>query len=104
MEAKMSISTSGRRKKAPLHRSGGSRAVVIPKDWLERQGITSDQVELVETDFGIVIQRCREESPSIEDEPEFALFLEFMVKRAFRQPEQLVNVAEMTAGDEELVR
>ena len=33
---------------------------------------------------------------------EFALFLEFLAKTALAHPEELVNVADLTAGDEDL--
>ena len=45
----------------------------------------------------------RREPMSIEDEPEFALFLEFLAEWAFRRPEELVNAVELTAGDEDLL-
>ncbi|MHB1159930.1 MAG: AbrB/MazE/SpoVT family DNA-binding domain-containing protein [Chloroflexota bacterium] len=92
----------GERIRRRLKRSGGSEAVVLPKSWLQRLGV-EDEVELVEGEGGILVLPVRREQ-SIEDEPEFALFLDFMMKKALLHPEELVNVAEMTAGDEELVR
>jgi antitoxin component of MazEF toxin-antitoxin module len=85
-----------------LKRSGGSEAVVLPKSWLQRLGV-EDEVDLVESPEGILVLPVKREQ-SIEDEPEFAQFLDFMMKKALLHPEELVNVAEMTAGDEELVR
>jgi hypothetical protein len=77
------------RKRIRLHRSGGSLAAVIPHAWLERHGIAEDAV-LYDTDRGIVVTRPDAER-SIEDEPEFAVFLEYLAKDAFARPEKLVN-------------
>ncbi len=100
--AEKARSTEGERIKRRLKRSGGSEAVVLPKSWLQRLGV-EDEVELVEGEEGILVLPVKREQ-TIEDEPEFALFLDFMMKKALLHPEELVNVAEMTAGDEELVR
>ena len=77
------------RKAVRLHRTGGSRAAVIPRAWLDRHGIAEDAV-LYDTDRGIVVAKPDAER-SIEDEPEFALFLEYLAKDAFAHPEKLVN-------------
>jgi len=77
------------RKVVRLHRTGGSRAAVIPRAWLDRHGIAEDAV-LYDTDRGIVVAKPEAER-SIEDEPEFALFLEHLAKDAFAHPEKLVN-------------
>ena len=76
--------------------------MVLPKAWLQRLGVEGE-VDLVEREGGILVLPVKREQ-SIEDEPEFALFLDFMMKKALLRPEELVNVAEMTAEDEELVR
>src|SRR5450759_1534210 len=89
--------TEGERIKRRLKRSGGSEAVVLPKAWLQRLGV-EDEVELLERDEGILILPVKREQ-TMEDEPEFALFLDFMMKKALLHPEELVNVAEMTAED-----
>jgi len=72
-----------------LHRSGGSRAAVIPRAWLERHGIAEDAV-LYDTDQGIVVTKP-DATRSIEDEPEFAVFLAYLAKNAFAHPEKLVD-------------
>ncbi|HEY8648807.1 MAG TPA: hypothetical protein VIM50_05460 [Candidatus Limnocylindria bacterium] len=77
------------RKRVKLHRSGGSRAAVIPHAWLERHRIAEDAV-LYDTDRGIVVAKP-DAGRSIEDEPEFAVFLEYLAKDAFAHPEKLVN-------------
>lgn len=90
----------GERRHARLHRSGGSLSVVIPKTWLEELGI-DDQVELIRTDDGVFITLPRDQ-PSIEDEPEFAIFLDHLLKDALAHPEQLGDVGELLGDDEGL--
>jgi hypothetical protein len=75
--------------------------VVLPKAWLDELGI-DDRVDLVRTGAGIIIEVPRQEGPSIEDEPEFAQFLAFIAKDALSHPEQLGDVGELAAGDDEL--
>ena len=89
------------RKTVTLRRTGGSNSVVLPKSWLQELGVR-DRVDLVRTDEGIVVQAPRYEPLSIEDEPEFATFLSFMAKDALARPEQLGDVGELTADDDEL--
>lgn len=91
------------RKTVRLRRTGGSQAVVLPKAWLRRLGAT-DEVDLVQTDEGILIAAPVEELRSIEREPEFAHFLRFLLKDSLNRPEQLGDVGELTEGDEELFR
>jgi antitoxin component of MazEF toxin-antitoxin module len=91
------------RKTVKLRRSGGSQAVVLPKAWLKRLGAT-DEVDLVQTDEGILIAAPAEVFHSIEQEPEFAEFLHFLLKDSLNRPEQLGDVGELTEGDEELFR
>jgi hypothetical protein len=89
------------RRTVTLRRTGASRSVVLPKAWLDDLGV-GDQVDLVRTEAGIVIEVPRQESRSIEDEPEFAQFLAFVMKDALSHPEQLGDLGELTAGDDEL--
>jgi len=77
------------RKRIRLHRTGGSQAAIIPRRWLERHGIGEDAV-LYDTEQGIVVGPPNVPG-SIEDEPEFARFLEFLARDALRRPERLVN-------------
>lgn len=88
------------RRQARLHRSGGSLSVVIPKAWLEDLGI-HDKVELVRTNDGVFITPLRDR-PSIEDEPEFAIFLDNLLKDALAQPGQLGDVGELLEDSEGL--
>jgi hypothetical protein len=90
------------RKRVALRRTGGSSSVVLPKSWLRDLGI-SDQVDLVRTASGIVVQPAHHEAPAIEDEPEFAHFLAFLAKDALARPEQLGDVEALVAGDDELL-
>lgn len=62
---------------------------MIPRAWLERHGIAEDAV-LYDTDRGIVLTKP-DAFRSIEDEPEFARFLEYLAKDAFAHPEKLVD-------------
>jgi hypothetical protein len=95
--------TDGARRTVALRRTGGSSSVVLPKAWLREMGV-GERVDLVKTEAGIVIETPREEAPSIEDEPEFARFLAFVAKDALAHPEQLGDVGELMAGDDELFR
>jgi antitoxin component of MazEF toxin-antitoxin module len=90
------------RRTVRLRRTGGSRAVVLPQQWLEQLGV-GEHVDLVQTDDGIVVQAPRPE-PSIEDEPEFAQFLAFLARDALARPDRLGDVGELTTGAAELFR
>ena len=89
------------RKTVTLRRTGGSSSIVLPKEWLVQLGVR-DQVDLVRTDEGIVVQPPRVEQPSIEDEPEFSGFLAFLLKDALARPERLGDVGDLVEGDAEL--
>lgn len=90
------------RKTVTLRRTGGSSSVVLPKRWLSELGVR-EKVDLVQTDEGIVIQAPREEQPSIEDEPEFGVFLAFLAKDALARPKRLGDVGDLIEGDDELL-
>jgi hypothetical protein len=83
------VSDPAEQKRIRLHRSGGSRAAVIPSRWLERHGIAEDAV-LYDTDQGIVVAPPKRAS-SVEDEPEFALFLDYLSRDALAHADQLVD-------------
>ena len=89
------------RKSVRLGRAGGSRRVVLPKAWLEEMAV-GEWVDLVRTETGIAIEAPRRAAMSLEDEPEFAHFLDFLSRAALIHPEELVNVVDLTAGDEHL--
>ncbi len=91
----MAQGRSTERKRIRLHRSGGSRAAVIPRAWLERHRIGEDAV-LYDTDQGIVVAPA-ERARTIEDEPEFARFLEFLARDALAHPETLINPRRLLA-------
>ena len=79
------------RKTVKLGRAGGSRTVVLPKAWVEPIAI-DDRVDLVLRDRTIVIESPREAGPSIEDDPEFPRFLDFLSRTALISPETLVGL------------
>src|SRR6266542_279502 len=89
------------RKTVTLRRTGGSNSVVLPKSWLRELGVR-ERVDLVRTDDGIVVQAPRHEPPSMEDEPEFATFLSFLMKDALACPERLGDVGKLVRGDDAL--
>ena len=95
-------SSTPERIRRKLRRAGGSKAVVLPKVWLDRLG-AGDDVELVESEGGILILPVQREH-SIEDEPEFAPFLSFIVKDAMGHPEALGDMADLVEGNDELFR
>jgi hypothetical protein len=93
------------RKTVRLNRSGGSRSITVPKAWLRSVGVADDidQAELVLTDSGITIGPAEVVPPSMEDDPSFAAYLEFVLQGALRHPETLTDAAEVFAADEDLV-
>ncbi|MGI8609913.1 MAG: AbrB/MazE/SpoVT family DNA-binding domain-containing protein [Candidatus Dormibacteria bacterium] len=92
------------RKRVKLNASGGSRAVIVPKAWLRRFGAQdSAEIELVLTEEGIELQPIRPSADSVESEPEFATFLNFLTKTAFAHPETLTDASEFYQRDRELL-
>ncbi len=93
------------RKVVRLNRSGGSRSVTVPKTWLRRIGLDdkSEQAELVLTEKRITIEPIVPASQSIEEDPAFAQFMNFMLRSALLHPETLVNAADVFASDGDLV-
>jgi hypothetical protein len=86
-----------------LHPRGGSFSINLPTRWLDRHGM-SGQVEIVDTSDGILVRPVRGESaPSIEDEPEFPRFLEFLAQDALSHPETLVDPDELLDRIDELI-
>ena len=83
------------RKSVSFGRAGGARTVVLPKAWLDELGM-DDGADIVLTDEGIVIERSPDQAgATIEDEPHFAAFLEFILADALRHPEELVPADEL---------
>jgi virulence-associated protein VagC len=87
------------RKTVTLRRTGGSQAVVLPAAWLRALGV-ADTVDLVQTEEGIVVRPPRPAGPSIEDEPEFAAFLDFLAKDSLAHTDALGDVGELVEDDE----
>lgn len=85
-----------------LNRSGGSRTAVLPAAWLEEAGIR-DEAVLIRTEAGIVVTAPTSGPPSIEDDPAFPAFLDFLAQDSLRHPERLGDVGDLFAGDDELL-
>lgn len=90
------------RKVVKLNRTGGSRAAVLPAAWLDRLGIGEAAV-LVETDDGILVAAPAQTTPSIEDDPMFPAFMDFLAQDTLRRPAQLGDVGELLEGVDELL-
>ncbi len=89
------------RKTVKLGRAGGSRTVVLPKSWAEEIAV-DDRVDLVRVGNSIIIETPRDAGTSIEDEPEFPQFLDFLARSALAHPDQLVVLTPRVAGDDDL--
>ncbi len=89
------------RKTVKLGRAGGSRTVVLPKSWAEEIAV-DDRVDLVRMGNSIIIEAPHDTSASIEDDPEFPQFLDFLARSALAHPDQLVILTARNAGDDEL--
>ncbi len=90
------------RRHVRFHKVGGSRSIVVPKEWLDRQQI-EDDADIVLTPDAILIERHVETTPSIEDEPEFATFMNFLLADALSQPHALVDPTELLGQADELI-
>lgn len=93
------------RKTVRLNRSGGSRSITVPKAWLRSVGVSDDieTAELVLTESAITIGPAEAAPASLEDDPAFAAFLDFVVQGALRHPETLTEATDVFAADEDLV-
>ena len=89
------------RKTVRLGRAGGSSTVVLPKAWLTELAV-GQEVDLVKTEQGILVVPHHEDTPSIEDEPEFAQFLDFLTHSALTHGDTLIEATTLLAGDDEL--
>lgn len=98
-ERKMTI--VGERKLIRLRTQGGSRSALLPKAWLDHLGIT-DEVEATCTESAIVLG-VPGTPASIEDDPEFAVFLRLLTKDSLARLDQLGDMADLMEGDGELV-
>ncbi|HEU5329458.1 MAG: AbrB/MazE/SpoVT family DNA-binding domain-containing protein [Thermomicrobiales bacterium] len=93
--------TDHERRTVRLGRAGGSSTVVLPKAWLTELAV-GQEVDLVKTEQGILVVPHHEDTPSIEDEPEFARFLDFLSHSALAHGDTLIEATSLLAGDEEL--
>ena len=99
------IDTAYERKRARLHKKGYSRSAVLPHRWLQRHNI-QDEVELVDVEDGILVRAYpgpATEPTSIEDDPHFAAFLNYLAAEALDQPQTLVDPVELLKGIDELI-
>jgi bifunctional DNA-binding transcriptional regulator/antitoxin component of YhaV-PrlF toxin-antitoxin module len=86
------------RRHVRLHKVGGSRRIVVPKEWLDRHGI-GDEADLVLTLEDIRIEPSVKHPPTLEDEPQFAAFLQLLLQDVLTNPQQLVDATERLAAD-----
>lgn len=79
--------------------------MTVPKTWLRRIGLGADseRAELVLSEKGITIEPIVAEPQSIEGDPAFLQFMNFMLQSALLHPETLVNAADVFAEDDDLV-
>ena len=93
------------RKRVKFYRDGGSRKITVSKAWLRRLGMEdADEGDLLLTEDGITLRPIEATaSRSIEDEPEFALFMSFLAKRALSHPETLTDAADFHGRDADLI-
>ena len=90
------------RRHVRFHKVGGSRSIVVPKEWLDRHQI-EDDADIVLTPDAILIERHIEPAPSIEDEPEFATFMNFLLADALSRPSTLVDPTALLARADALL-
>jgi len=88
-----------------LYRDGGSQKITVSKAWLRRLGMEdAKEGELLLTEGEITLRPVESKEPSsIEDEPEFKVFLEFLLKQALLHPETLVDATSFHDRDADLV-
>lgn len=91
------------RKPARFHRAGGSKSVIVPKEFLEAHHLDEGNAEWVLTDEGILLASRPVLQSSIEEEPAFGQFLTFLDQAAARHPERLGNIVELTDRYAQLV-
>jgi hypothetical protein len=89
------------RKRVRFHQTGGSKSVVIPKDFLAAYPFGDEEAELVLAPEGILLRPIASEAPL--DDPAFGQFLAFLEQAAARQPERLGNILDLTDEDADLV-
>ena len=95
------------RKTVRLRRAGGSRGLTLPLRWLRQIGVPDDvavaSLSMLLQEGRIILEPAATEVPSIEDDPAFPAFLDFLAHEALMHPEALVNAADVLADDEDLV-
>lgn len=88
-------------KRVKIHRRGGSFSVTLPKSWLP--GITDGDTVLMRRRSGIIEIAPARRTRDIEDEPEFALFMNHLLKDALAHPDRLTPAADALSGLHELL-
>jgi len=89
------------RKTVRFHKAGGSKSIVVPKDFLAAYPFDEKEAELVLVKEGILLTPKATEATL--DEPEFLRFLSFLEQAAQRHPERLGNILDLTDEDADLV-
>jgi len=96
------MGTVTERRRIKLRAQGGSKSVLIPKAWLDELEI-GDEIEASKTGTSIVFEPVQAAPPSVEDDPDFAVFLSLMAKDAFARLDEMGDMAALIEGDEELL-
>ncbi|MHB8507396.1 MAG: AbrB/MazE/SpoVT family DNA-binding domain-containing protein [Candidatus Dormibacteria bacterium] len=77
--------------------------MVLPKGWLDQLGM-DERADIVLTDSDIRIEPpLTDDGASIEDDPHFATFLDFILADALRRPDELVPADELQDRGRRLV-
>lgn len=86
----------GLRKRVRFHKLGGSKTIVVPKDFLAAFPFDESEAELVLVEDGILLTPRAPKSSL--DHPAFLQFLAFLENAAQRHPERLGNVFDRRCG------
>ena len=89
------------RKRVRFHKAGGSKSIVIPKDFLAAFPFDEQEAELVLAPEGVLLRPTA--TVTTLDDPTFVRFLEFLEQAAVRHPERLGNILDLTDEDADLV-
>jgi hypothetical protein len=84
-----------------FHKAGGSKSIVVPKDFLAAFPFDEKEAELILVKDGILLTPRAPESDL--DDPTFVQFLAFLEEAARRHPERLGNILDLTDEDADLV-
>lgn len=85
-----------------LRPAGGTEAITLPKQMRDYYGIQGS-VKLRPARTGVLVEPLTPSPTLLEDEPEFAIFLEFLSRDALSQPQQLVDAGPYRERDRALI-